>query len=92
MLTSVVHALALLGAATTVVGSVQQPFAFGSKASYDSGLFTPFEDMSLLSTEEFTTLGHPLFPNYDVRIKKSDFCDGTVRCVALYSGSGDQRN
>ena len=47
--------------------------------TYDAGLFTPVEDLGLLSTSDFTTLGHPLFPNYNVRIKKSDFCDGTVR-------------
>ena len=35
-------------------------------------------ELAALSSSDFTTLGHPAFPNYDVRIKKSDFCDGTV--------------
>lgn len=50
---------------------------------YDAqGLFAPYEDLHLLSTSEFTSLGHPAFPNYNVRIKKSaDFCDGTVKYV-----------
>lgn len=67
--------------------SVQRPqFSFGTVlASYDAGLFTPFDDLSLLSSSEFTTLGHPAFPKYEVRIKKSDFCDGTVKCVPSYS-------
>jgi hypothetical protein len=43
------------------------------------GLFTPFESLSKLSLDSFTSLSHPLFPNYNVRIKKSDFCDGTVK-------------
>ena len=47
--------------------------------AYDAGLFAPFEDLGLLSASEYTTLGHPAFPNYNVRIKKSDFCDGTVQ-------------
>ena len=48
-------------------------------ASYDEGLFTPIEDLGLLSSSEFMVIGHPLFPDYNVRIKKSGFCDGTVR-------------
>ena len=74
--------VALLGlAASYVVGATQQPFAVGANgfASYDAGLFRPMEDMNLLSVSEFTTLGHPFFPKYNVRIKKSDFCDGTVK-------------
>ena len=58
----------------------QLTLSFGTKFdSYDAELFAPLEDLSLLSTTEFTTLGHPAFPKYDVRIKKSNFCDGTVR-------------
>lgn len=56
----------------------------GSDQAYDAGLFTPLEEFSLLSTSEFTTLSHPLFPNYNVRIKKSDFCDGTVGAYTGY--------
>jgi hypothetical protein len=44
----------------------------------DSGLFTPFEDLNLLSNTQFTTLTHPAFPDYGVRVKKSKFCDGSV--------------
>ncbi|KAH8081981.1 alpha/beta-hydrolase [Cristinia sonorae] len=52
---------------------------------YDTGLFAPLEDLKLLSASEFTTLGHPAFPNYNVRIKKStDFCDGTVNAYTGY--------
>lgn len=72
----------LLGlAVSSTFGVAQKPFSVGTSAfdSYDAGLFSPMEDLGLLSTSEFTTLGHPLFPNYNVRIKKSDFCDGSVR-------------
>ncbi|KAF7319293.1 Carboxypeptidase [Mycena chlorophos] len=51
---------------------------------YDDGLFTPLEDLNALSTSEFTTLGHPVFPNYNVRIKKSSFCDPTVKSYTGY--------
>ena len=47
---------------------------------YDDGLFTPVEHLGALSEAQFTTLSHPVFPNYSIRIKKSsDFCDGTVK-------------
>jgi hypothetical protein len=47
--------------------------------SYDTGLFTPPESLEFLSESQFSTLGHPLFPNHSVRIKKIRFYDGTVR-------------
>ena len=73
--------VALLGLAALSSAFSQKPLSVGSSSfeSYDTGLFNPVEDLGLLSTADYTTLGHPLFPNYDVRIKKSDFCDGTVR-------------
>ena len=54
--------------------------------SSETALFTPLEDLSLLSTNEFTTLTHYIFPKHSVRIKKSDFCDGTVKWVFLIVG------
>lgn len=72
-----------LGFVCTASATYQQTFNSQGGASgfdsYDAGLFAPLEDLGLLSTSEFMTLGHPAFPDYNVRIKKSDFCDGTVR-------------
>lgn len=45
---------------------------------YDAGLFTPLGDLSAVLTTTYTVLEHPLFPHHSVRIKKSNFCDGTV--------------
>jgi hypothetical protein len=75
--------LAALTVATAAIGQAfattgQQPFAYASQ-SYDEGLFTPFEDLQALSSSEFTSIGHPLFPNHNVRIKKSHFCDESVK-------------
>ncbi|KDQ49579.1 hypothetical protein JAAARDRAFT_200740 [Jaapia argillacea MUCL 33604] len=53
-------------------------------ASYDDGMFTPVGSLNTLSTDSFTTLGHPAFPKYSVRVKKSDFCDGTVGAYTGY--------
>ncbi|KAF7340325.1 Carboxypeptidase [Mycena venus] len=53
-------------------------------AAYDEGLFTPMEDMNLLSETDFSVLSHPAFPNYNVRIKKSAFCDDTVKAYTGY--------
>ena len=76
MMFNFVWGLSLLGLAAAAVGSAQEPFSF---KTYDEGLFSPVEDLGLLSTTDYTSLRHPLFPAYNVRIKKSDFCDGTVR-------------
>ena len=80
--------LALSAALTAVTAQLQEVFQHGTLgtntnafSSYDDGLFAPIEDLGLISTSGFTTLGHPAFPNYQVRIKKSDFCDGTVKYV-----------
>ncbi|EIW74516.1 serine carboxypeptidase [Coniophora puteana RWD-64-598 SS2] len=64
---------------TAASASYQVPFA-----SYDDGLFTPFEHLDTLTHHEFSTLGHPAFPNHSVRIKKSNFCDGGVNAYTGY--------
>lgn len=46
--------------------------------SSDRG-FVPLGSLHSLNPESFTTLVHPLFPEYKVRIKETDFCDDTVR-------------
>ena len=59
-------------------------FNLGSHA-YDEGLFSPLETFDALSESSFTALQHPAFPHYGVRIKKSNFCDGGVKCVLYLS-------
>ncbi|EKM48474.1 uncharacterized protein PHACADRAFT_108885, partial [Phanerochaete carnosa HHB-10118-sp] len=89
MFSALAGGVALLGlAASSVVSGAQQPFALsgGKFESYDAGLFSPVEDLGLLSTSEFTALAHPTFPNYNVRIKKSDFCDGTPQISRAFTG------
>ncbi|KAF9240283.1 Alpha/Beta hydrolase protein, partial [Melanogaster broomeanus] len=51
---------------------------------YDDGLFRPVEHLSTLSVDSFIALSHPVFPHYSVRIKKSNFCDGTVNAYTGY--------
>ena len=55
------------------------------QAPYDNGLFTPLEDLNVLSESRYTTLRHPLYPNHNVRIKKTRFCEATVQFV--FAGS-----
>ncbi|KAI0828546.1 serine carboxypeptidase [Trametes gibbosa] len=54
--------------------------------SYDEGLamFLPLGELSALSEREFTTLSHPAFPRYGVRVKESKFCDEEVRAYTGY--------
>lgn len=37
--------------------------------------------LSSLTSDEFTVLQHPRFPSHQVRVKKSHFCDPTVKSV-----------
>jgi hypothetical protein len=69
--------LAAHGAFTTQQDAPGQSY-FGN-VNYADGLFTPVESLSSLSDNAFTTMGHPFFPRYSVRIKKSQFCDKTVK-------------
>lgn len=58
------------------------PYTAPYNQRVNDGLFTPVEHLGALSETQFTTLSHPVFPNYSVRIKKSsDFCDTTVKSV-----------
>ncbi|KAH0831837.1 serine carboxypeptidase [Lanmaoa asiatica] len=74
-------------ASSQSVLGLKQPATYAQSAhavSYDDGLFTPVEHLSALSVDSFTTFGHPYFPNHSIRIKKSDFCDGTVNAYTGY--------
>ncbi|KAJ7039097.1 serine carboxypeptidase [Mycena alexandri] len=51
---------------------------------YDEGLFTPLGNLSLLSETQFTSLKHPVYPHHGVRIKKTSFCDESVRAYTGY--------
>lgn len=40
----------------------------------------PFQlSSAITNTEEFATFGHPKFPGHKVRVKKTNFCDPTVK-------------
>ncbi|THH26698.1 hypothetical protein EUX98_g7491 [Antrodiella citrinella] len=89
MFSKIVHGFVAIGLVVGLCGCVQargnSPLRVNVAEPYDAGLFTPQEHLNLLSSSEFTSLGHPAFPNYNVRIKKStDFCDGTVNAYTGY--------
>ncbi|KAF8190071.1 serine carboxypeptidase [Pholiota molesta] len=69
---------------TSVSGWVSGPSSGGQQSINADGLFMPKKSLSSLSGSEFTTLGHPFFPHYSVRIKKSQFCDETVNSYTGY--------
>ncbi|KAI0737546.1 serine carboxypeptidase [Daedaleopsis nitida] len=64
---------------STEVQRLSNPFSV-----YDSGLFTPYEDLHAVSSSKYTTLQHPNFPSHSVRIKESHFCDGEARAYTGY--------
>ena len=66
------------------IGSLQTPIHILSDgvnafSEYDTGLFTPLGHLDALTSSEFTQLEHPAFQRHSVRIKESQFCDGSVR-------------
>ena len=79
--------LAVLGHASSqsVLGPAANSYAQSASAA-------PYDDESVkglnaLSTDSFTTTGHPLFPEYSVRIKKTTLCHNQtlVRLSVLFS-------
>ena len=72
-------AFSLLGLAALARCATQQSFE-----PYDAGLFIPLGELSALSTSEFTTLRHPAFSEYSVRIKQTRFCETTAGSVPLF--------
>ena len=83
----------VLGCATGQTGllvNTSEPQTVGDRSSETSNSASSFhakndgpESMHLSSirSNEFTALSHPHFPNHQVRIKKSDFCDPAVKYV-----------
>jgi hypothetical protein len=67
--------------AWTLVGATQAFFSTSTNIRENS-TFTPVGTLEILSESAFTTLAHPAFPAYGVRLKKSQFCDGSVKYVA----------
>ena len=63
------------------VSATQAPFLTAFSTGLENAFdFSPFGSLEQLSFDEFTTLRHPLVPDYGVRVKKSgEFCDGTVK-------------
>ena len=47
-------------------------------AAYDNDTVQT-RTLSSLASDEFTALTHPRFPNHGVRVKKTSFCDPTVK-------------
>ncbi|KAJ8457603.1 hypothetical protein ONZ45_g18247 [Pleurotus djamor] len=60
------------------VGRTYDPRPFDAKS------FSPLETLDALVETDFTVFGHPAFPRYNVRAKKTKFCDGTVNSYTGY--------
>lgn len=39
--------------------------------------------LSSIASGDYTALSHPRFPNHQVRVKKTQFCDPTVKYVGV---------
>ena len=51
---------------------------------YINSPMSTINHLSSIGVSEYTALTHPRFPNHRVRIKKSNFCDPTVKLVFVY--------
>ena len=73
ILKSLIGLVALLPAIVYTQETKSQTYLSSAEASAGSN------HLSSLSSDEFSILGHPLFPSHAVRIKQSSFCDETVK-------------
>ncbi|KAJ7189724.1 serine carboxypeptidase [Mycena pura] len=71
-------ALALLCICAKAFGTFQAPFSTPANIQTNPN-FAPAGTLDILSEGAFTAFAHPAFSNYGVRIKKSRFCDSTVK-------------
>ena len=81
-------AVSLLGclpvSLATAYDGVAQQAGFNAPARTASHAYNNASDLlplhlSSLGSGEFTTLSHPRFPSHRVRVKKTNFCDPTVK-------------
>ncbi|KAI0698881.1 Alpha/Beta hydrolase protein [Cytidiella melzeri] len=63
---------------------VTSQYTVTSHADQNDGDITPLHLSALSSRDDFTTLEHPRFPAYQVRVKKTNFCDPTVNVYTGY--------
>ncbi|RDB19542.1 Carboxypeptidase Y A [Hypsizygus marmoreus] len=76
-------------AISPVFASVQNVISMQSP-SYLPGNHTPGRNLSepvqlsSLTSDEFTAFSHPRYPNHQVRVKKTHFCDPTVNVYTGY--------
>ena len=61
----------------------QDPYKVPSSLSDNLALKSTI-NLSSIGDSEYTALAHPRFPNHRVRIKKSNFCDPTVKLAFVY--------
>ncbi|KAK7001939.1 carboxypeptidase [Favolaschia claudopus] len=77
--------LAVLCVGLTPAHASQTVFSMTSKGGESpAGSFVPLRTLDAVSETAFTTLKHPLFPNYGVRIKQSNFCEESARAYTGY--------
>ena len=77
--------LALISLAGCVVAQrfgAQEPIGSFSNVPSLGRNVTAMHLSELGTTDEFTALVHPRFPYHQVRIKKTKFCDPTVKLVS----------
>ncbi|KAJ8515299.1 hypothetical protein ONZ45_g7277 [Pleurotus djamor] len=68
----------------------QRPGSFGQVGKvydprpFDAPSFSPLKTLDALVETDFTVFGHPAFPRYSVRAKRTQFCDSTVNSYTGY--------
>jgi cathepsin A (carboxypeptidase C) len=86
--------LGTLSTLTSVsIANVQVPFSPGQLIPTEPSLNATTLDLNSLNSE-FTVLGHPVFPKYSVRIKKthSDWCDSSAASYTGYIDTTEARH
>ncbi|KAI0696281.1 serine carboxypeptidase [Cytidiella melzeri] len=85
-MTRLLTALVVLASLVPGIDAVQRPLFPGHEINDGSLVnFLPVGSLDALSFSQYTTLRHPLVPDYGMRVKRSkEFCDGTVQAYTGY--------
>ncbi|KAF9528150.1 serine carboxypeptidase [Crepidotus variabilis] len=84
---------ALIGGLLYSQAAQQIPFTTSFQTSVQvQGPFAPLGNLSLLAQDSFSVLEHPEIPDYSIRIKKSQICDGLVDAYTGYLDAGSRHS
>ena len=75
--------LACLVGATVAQAQLQHVLSGTERLHTGIANYTGLGLSAIAQQDAYVALTHPRFPAYQVRVKKTEFCDPTVKCVSI---------